>query len=135
VLVARLLHSLHAEDLSVQFQLLQTAQEQLMRSGPRRAKYTLPALGFEGLALLRRLTSKADAGSGDGGLTCDALLQWLLRVALALAEVPEPLLALRLMLVTAQAASEEAGSELLAYEFMEQVSYQKSYDQRRCISQ
>lgn len=49
------------------------------------------------------------------------MLQWLLGVALALSEVPAPLQALRLMLACGHACSEEAGLELLTYEFFEQV--------------
>ncbi len=120
VLVARLLHTLYSEDLAVQFQLLQTAQEQLLKGGPRRLRHTLPALGFAGLALVRR-QAKAGEAPPAGGASLEAVLQWLLGVSLCLAEVPEPLLALRLMLAAAHSASEEAGLELLAYEFMEQV--------------
>lgn len=139
--MARLLHSLQADDVGLQFALLTLAQDHLMRGGPKRAKYTLPALGFCGLRLLRRLTAApadpgappptvpslpaaADAARPTGAvvsLTVASLLQWLLGVAAALAEVPEPLLALRLLLTCAQAASQEAGEEMLAYECMEQV--------------
>jgi len=55
-------------------------------------------------------------------VTQEALLQWLLQQCATLADVPEPLTALRLMLAGALAASEEAqGLEMLAYVFLERV--------------
>jgi len=56
------------------------------------------------------------------------LLQWLLQQCTTLAEVPEPLTALRLLLAGALAASEEAqGLEMLTYAFFEQVRCWLSY--------
>ncbi len=46
MLVARLLHSLQTDKPSVQFQVLCTAKQHLVRGGPRRLRHTLPALGF-----------------------------------------------------------------------------------------
>eukprot|EP00967_Tisochrysis_lutea_P018088 scaffold20510_cov25-Tisochrysis_lutea.AAC.1 len=55
-------------------------------------------------------------------VTAEALLQWLLQQCTTLADVPEPLMALRLLLAGALAASEEAqGLEMLAYSFFEQA--------------
>lgn len=55
-------------------------------------------------------------------MTTEELLQWLLQQCATLAEVPEPLMALRLLLAGALAASEEArGLEMLAYSFFEHV--------------
>jgi vacuolar protein sorting-associated protein 35 len=62
----------------------------------------------------------AAAGPGDA-VDAESALQWLLEVALQLAEVPAPMQALRLLLVCAHVSSEEAGMEMLAYEFFEQV--------------
>jgi vacuolar protein sorting-associated protein 35 len=62
----------------------------------------------------------AAASSGDA-VDAESALQWLLEVALQLAEVPAPMQALRLLLVCAHVSSEEAGLEMLAYEFFEQV--------------
>ena len=47
--------------------------------------------------------------------------QYLLDTCVKLAAVPEPVMALRLLLAGAHSASEEAGLEMLAYEFFEQV--------------
>ncbi|KAL6753231.1 vacuolar protein sorting-associated protein 35 [Haematococcus lacustris] len=116
LLVARLLHSLHSEDPATHFQLLVTAKEQLVRGGPRRLRHTLPALGFAALAIVRRLGTAE--GHGELGRS---LLRWLLGLALLLAELPEPLGALRLLLAGGLAASEEVAQELLAYEFFEQA--------------
>ncbi|KAJ9533549.1 hypothetical protein QJQ45_026606, partial [Haematococcus lacustris] len=116
LLVARLLHSLHSDDPATHFQLLVTAKEQLVRGGPRRLRHTLPALGFAALAIVRRLGTAE--GHGELGR---ALLRWLLGLALLLAELPEPLGALRLLLAGGLAASEEVVQELLAYEFFEQA--------------
>jgi hypothetical protein len=65
----------------------------------------------------------AEAAGDAAGDAVDAesALQWLLEVALQLAEVPAPMQALRLLLVCAHVSSEEAGLEMLAYEFFEQV--------------
>ncbi|KIZ01214.1 hypothetical protein MNEG_6746 [Monoraphidium neglectum] len=63
----------------------------------------------------------ADAAAAAGGASAEGALQWLLGVALALSEVPAPLQALRLMLVAGHVCSEEAGLELLTYEFFEQA--------------
>ncbi|KAF5843796.1 vacuolar protein sorting-associated protein 35-domain-containing protein [Dunaliella salina] len=118
-LVARALHSLHAPDPDVQLQLLQVAQQQLFLGGMRRLRHTLPALGFATLRLVRRVTG----GEAAKSVTAEALLQWLLQQCTTLAEVPEPLMALRLLLAGALAASEEAqGLEMLAYSFFEQAS-------------
>jgi len=57
----------------------------------------------------------------DGPAAAEGVLQWLLAVALVLSEVPAPLHALRLLLVCGHVTSEEAGLELLAYEFFEQA--------------
>jgi hypothetical protein len=62
----------------------------------------------------------APATAGDA-VDAESALQWLLEVALQLAEVPAPMQALRLLLVCAHVSSEEAGLEMLAYEFFEQV--------------
>mmetsp|Transcript_10243 Transcript_10243/g.17835 ORF Transcript_10243/g.17835 Transcript_10243/m.17835 type:complete len:833 (-) Transcript_10243:476-2974(-) len=124
VLVARLLHTLAADQADVQFQLLVTAQAQLVLGGPRRLRHTLPALGFCGLRLVRRLAMAPAGGKATEGegVSCESVLQWLLGVGLALAEVPEGTgLGLRLLLAGAHAASEEAQLELLAYEFFEQA--------------
>ncbi len=84
VLVARLIHSFHSDNPAEQLQLLLTAQEELNKGGPRRMRHTLPALGFAGLALVRRLTRGGQTGPGA---TPEALLQWTLGVAMSLAEV------------------------------------------------
>lgn len=63
----------------------------------------------------------AALGASEEAVTAESALQWLLEVALQLAEVPAPLPALRLLLVCAHVSSEDAGLEMLAYEFFEQV--------------
>uniref|UniRef100_A0A7R9YYL8 Vacuolar protein sorting-associated protein 35 n=1 Tax=Chlamydomonas euryale TaxID=1486919 RepID=A0A7R9YYL8_9CHLO len=199
VLVARLLHSLYADDASHHFRLLAAAKQQVQAGGPRRLRHTLPALGFAGLAIVRRLAageaaaaeagggSKAGGGRGadeagcegsaedgdaDGGktaeggtgegeesvpgagsggagegggggkgegkastaeavrvepatveaVTVESVLQWVLSVALSLADVAtQPALAVQLLLAGGLAASEEAKAELLAYAFFEEA--------------
>uniref|UniRef100_A0A383WCT9 Vacuolar protein sorting-associated protein 35 n=1 Tax=Tetradesmus obliquus TaxID=3088 RepID=A0A383WCT9_TETOB len=63
----------------------------------------------------------AAADAAGDAVDAESALQWLLDVALQLAEVPAPMQALRLLLVCAHVASEEAGLEMLAYEFFEQA--------------
>lgn len=147
-MVARMLHQLTAPSPSLQFAILRAARAHLEVAGPARLQHTYPALAFCGLKALRRLTAeqKAKASSGHGAdaddaaadgdaaanqvqasdssgdVTAESALQWLLEVALQLAEVPAPMQALRLLLACAHVSSEEAGLEMLAYEFFEQVS-------------
>ncbi len=47
--------------------------------------------------------------------------QWVLQLCSLLAEVPQPMMALRLLLAAGLSASEEAGLEMLAYQFFEEV--------------
>ncbi len=47
--------------------------------------------------------------------------QWILQLCAQLAEVPQPMMALRLLLAAGTSASEEAGLEMLAYQFFEEV--------------
>ncbi|KAF6251478.1 vacuolar protein sorting-associated protein 35 [Scenedesmus sp. NREL 46B-D3] len=72
-------------------------------------------------------------GSAADAVDAESALQWLLEVALQLAEVPAPMQALRLLLVCAHVSSEEAGLEMLAYEFFEQVRRLGSSMQRRSV--
>lgn len=128
-MVARMLHQLTSPDPVQQYALLRAARTHLELGGPARMRYTLPALAFCGLRALRGVAQSVNGSAGaeaEGGaastpVTAEALLQWLLQVCLALAEVPAPLQALRLLLACGHVASEEAGLEMLAYEFFEQV--------------
>jgi hypothetical protein len=68
--------------------------------------------------------------------TSEQVLQWVLATCLAVAEAPAPLMALRLLLASAQVASEAAGLELLAYELFERcfLLYEESVaDQRHKV--
>jgi vacuolar protein sorting-associated protein 35 len=134
VMVARMLHQLTCDDLRSQFEILRAARAHLELGGPARMRHTLPALAFCALKALRRLLpgqqqkpadTAADSGTADDAaeetVTAESALQWLLEVALQLADVPAPMPALRLLLVCAHVSSEEAGLEMLAYEFFEQV--------------
>lgn len=135
VMVARMLHQLMCDDLRLQFAILRAARTHLELGGPARMRHTLPALAFCALKALRRLlpgqSDAAAAGAAaaavdaskaaEEAVTAESALQWLLEVALQLAEVPAPMPALRLLLVCAHISSEEAGLEMLAYEFFEQV--------------
>lgn len=136
-MVARMLHQLSCDELQLQFAILRAARTHLELGGPARMHHTLPALAFCALKALRRLLpaqqalaagadaaaagAAAAAGGADEVVTAESALQWLLEVALQLAEVPAPMPALRLLLVCAHVSSEEAGLEMLAYEFFEQV--------------
>jgi hypothetical protein len=140
VMVARLLHQLTCDDTATQFAILRAARAHLELGGPARMRHTLPALAFCALKAIRRLPPPSDAeraaaaeaasdaaggsagaGGGAEAVSMQSALQWLLEVALQLAEVPAPMPALRLLLVCAHVCSEEAGLEMLAYEFCEQV--------------
>mmetsp|Transcript_27157 Transcript_27157/g.69109 ORF Transcript_27157/g.69109 Transcript_27157/m.69109 type:complete len:847 (-) Transcript_27157:307-2847(-) len=120
VLVARLLHALHSDDVATHFALLDTARAQLLLGGPRRLRHTLPALGWAGLALVKRLGAGGQ-GSSSGEVTPTSLVQWLLATGLHLGDAREPLSALRLLLAVGVAASEDAGQEELARDAFEQA--------------
>jgi hypothetical protein len=160
VMVARMLHQLTCDDLRLQFAILRAARGHLELGGPARMRHTLPALAFCALKALRRLepeqqqqdtaadgaaaaAAAAGAAAAVEAVTAESALQWLLEVALQLAEVPAPMPALRLLLVCAHISSEEAGLEMLAYEFFEQVGAYglcgcgcgaASSSQQRCVS-
>ncbi|KAI8469398.1 MAG: vacuolar protein sorting-associated protein 35 [Monoraphidium minutum] len=129
LLVSRLLHQLAADDPRRHYAILAAVRGHLERGGPRRMRHTFPALAFCGLEVVRRIIAadgpapgpNAEADAAAAGDSAEGVLQWLLGVALALAEVPAPLQALRLMLVCGHVCSEEAGLELLTYEFFEQA--------------
>jgi hypothetical protein len=139
-MVARMLHHLTSDTISQQFAILRAARAHLELGGPARMRHTLPALAFCALKALRSLqpqqaaegeqpstsssstaAAAAAAAAAEEAVTTQSALQWLLEVALQLAEVPAPMPALRLLLACAHVSSEEAGLEMLAYEFFEQV--------------
>ena len=71
VLVARLIHSLYNDDPAVHHAILLTAKEELMPGGPRRTRYTLPALGFCTLQVVRRV-AKTSASSPPAESTAES---------------------------------------------------------------
>jgi vacuolar protein sorting-associated protein 35 len=77
--------------------------------------------GTEAAAVAAAGAAGEGGGGGEGDVDAEQVLQWLLEVALVLADVPAPLQALRVLLACAHVTSEEAGLEMLAYEFFEQV--------------
>lgn len=147
MLVARLLHQITHPDPHRHYALLSAARGYLEKGGPARIGHTFPSLIFCGLQIVRKLAAQQQQQAPEGGkdttttngddapdgvnnaaaaaggeVGAEGVLQWLLEVCLMLAEVPAPLPALRAMLCCAQVASEEAGLEMLTYEFFEQVS-------------
>eukprot|EP00775_Hariotina_reticulata_P005657 gene5657-5896_t len=132
VMVARMLHQLTNPDPSLQFAILRAARAHLELGGSSRLRYTFPSLAFCGLKAIRSFAGPGAAVSGDQGagdanagscepVTVESALQWLLEVVLQLAEVPAPMQALRLLLACAHVSSQEAGLEMLTYEFFEQA--------------
>lgn len=126
-LVAQLLHALAAADPDVQFAMLGLARAALERGGPCRLQHTLPALAFCALRLARTLGGaglKGAAAVGSGGapkITGEALLQWVHQLCVTIADIPQPIIALRLLLACAYSASEELGLEMLAYDCFERA--------------
>lgn len=119
LLVARLLHNLCSDSPDEHFKILLAARARLENGGPARLRHTFPALAFCALRIVRKLSQLSS--SEQSTLAAEPVLQWLLEVSLQLAEVPAPMQALRLLLCCAHVTSEEAGLEMLAYEFFEQV--------------
>eukprot|EP00882_Tetradesmus_deserticola_P010497 GHRQ01011088.1.p1 GENE.GHRQ01011088.1~~GHRQ01011088.1.p1 ORF type:complete len:692 (+),score=352.67 GHRQ01011088.1:265-2340(+) len=110
---------------------LTATQQQQQQSGTAADTADAPAADAEDAAKeaesaapAATAATDAPAAAADGSadvVDAESSLQWLLEVALQLAEVPAPMQALRLLLVCAHVSSEEAGLEMLAYEFFEQV--------------
>lgn len=119
VLVARLVHAFQADDTDTQYQVLQVARKHLVGGGASRLRHTLPALGFCQLKAIARV---ARQGSTSSKIGLDLWFRALHDSATALAEAAQAAgPALGLFLEGAAAASEQAGLEIVAYEFTEQA--------------
>lgn len=117
-LLARLVHAMRGADPAAHLAILQAAHTHFLAGGARRLRHTLPPLCFSALRAVRGAAREA----APPPPALDAWFQLLHAAISSLASIPgaEPA-ALQLHLAAAAAASEEAGLELVAYEFFEQA--------------
>lgn len=82
-----MLHHLTASDVDATFSMLSLAREELAAGGPKRVRYTYPALAFCTLALVRRAApqQQKDKEASGGATSCEQMLQWLLEICTVLA--------------------------------------------------
>lgn len=118
--VARLVHLLSSPDPKQQYAILQTARKRFKAGGPLRAAHILPPLAAACLKLVRSMCE--DTSSNPDSPKVEEVLQFLHAILVDLADLPgETQAALGMLLLAAVAASQEAHSELLAYDFFEQA--------------
>ena len=120
-LLARLVHQLASPNLREQFEILSIAQRHFMAGSPLRQRTTLPPLAFAALQAVRQATAAGSAGAADT-VSLQQWFQFIHQTISALANVPAAEMALELFLAAAQAASQEARLEMVAYELFEQVT-------------
>ncbi|KAK9803789.1 hypothetical protein WJX73_008689 [Symbiochloris irregularis] len=117
-LMARLMHQLKAPTLDGQFEVLKAARDRITQGGPNRLKHTIPAIAFAALAVVRGLSAEGQQGQSK----TEPVLQFIHSLTAQLAEAGGAAeMALQLFLAAAQAASDEAHLDVIAYEFFEQA--------------
>ncbi|XP_020580939.1 vacuolar protein sorting-associated protein 35B-like isoform X2 [Phalaenopsis equestris] len=119
--VARLIHMLYNDDPGEMLEIICTVRKHILLGGPKRLAFTIPALIFSALKLLRRLqVQDRDMDGDDTRSTTKKIFQILNQTIEALSAVPSPELALRLYLQCAEAAN-DCDLEPVAYEFFTQA--------------
>ncbi|KAI4336762.1 hypothetical protein L6164_015248 [Bauhinia variegata] len=119
--VARLIHMLQNGDPEEMLKIICTVKKHIMGGGPRRLPFTVPALIFSALRLVRQLQGQdGDVVGGEVSTTPKTIFQLLNEAIESLSSVPSPELALRLYLQCAEAAN-DCDLEPVAYEFFTQA--------------
>ncbi|KAK6938980.1 Vacuolar protein sorting-associated protein 35 [Dillenia turbinata] len=119
--VARLIHMLHNDDPEEMLKIINTVRMHILTGGPRRLPFTIPALVFSALKLVRQLQSQdGDVIGEEVPATPKKIFQLLNQTIEALSSVSSPELALRLYLQCAEAAN-DCDLEPVAYEFFTQA--------------
>ncbi|KAF7809633.1 vacuolar protein sorting-associated protein 35A-like [Senna tora] len=119
--VARLIQMLHNDDPEEMFKIIDTVRKHILTGGPKRLPFTVPALVFSSLKLVRLLQGQEENPFGDDASTTPKKIFQLLNQTIeTLSGVPAPDLALRLYLLCAEAAN-DCDLEPVAYEFFTQA--------------
>ncbi|KAG8758426.1 Vacuolar protein sorting-associated protein 35 [Serendipita sp. 396] len=117
--VARMVHLFRADNLEVQFELLQTAKRHFERGGER-MRFTYPSLITAAIRLARRYKQR-EKEEEDWKTKAMALLRFVRQLISVLSTTVEAhSISLRLFLLAAQ-MSDECGFEDLTYEFYVQA--------------
>ncbi|BGO95275.1 hypothetical protein NBRC10512_003038 [Rhodotorula toruloides] len=134
--VARMVHLFRADDLAVQFQLLQTARREFTEGGDR-IRWTFPPLIVAAIKLARRYKQRQSTRRSLPPDEWDARISALFRfihqcTSILYNKVEASDICLRLYLL-ALAAADESGHEELAYEFAVQAFtiYEESISESR----
>ncbi|PHT49951.1 Vacuolar protein sorting-associated protein 35A [Capsicum baccatum] len=119
--VSRLIQMLHNDDPEEMLKIICTVKKHIVTGGPKRLPFTVPALIFNSLKLVRRLQNQDENAPEEEASTIPKkIFQILNQIIEALSSVPVPELALRLYLECAEAAN-DSDLEPVAYEFFTQA--------------
>ncbi|KAM3394479.1 vacuolar protein sorting-associated protein 35A [Capsicum galapagoense] len=119
--VSRLIQMLHNDDPEEMLKIICTVNKHIVTGGPKRLPFTVPALIFNSLKLVRRLQNQDENAPEEEASTIPKkIFQILNQIIEALSSVPVPELALRLYLECAEAAN-DSDLEPVAYEFFTQA--------------
>ncbi|GLT73550.1 hypothetical protein SLA2020_454010, partial [Shorea laevis] len=119
--VARLIQMLYNDDPEEMFKIIGIVRKHILTGGPKRLPFTVPALVFSCLKLVRQLQGQEENPFGDDTATTPKKIFQLLNQTIeALLTVPAPELSLRLYLQCAEAAN-DCDLEPVAYEFFTQA--------------
>ncbi|KAF5753058.1 hypothetical protein HS088_TW01G00976 [Tripterygium wilfordii] len=119
--VARLIQMLHNDVPEEMFKIISTVWQHIVTGGAKRLSFTVPALVFSSLKLIRQLQSQEENPFGDDtSISPKKIFQLLNQIIEALLTVPAPELALRLYLQCAEAGN-DCDLEPVAYEFFTQA--------------
>ncbi|XP_038723805.1 vacuolar protein sorting-associated protein 35A-like isoform X1 [Tripterygium wilfordii] len=119
--VACLIQMLHNDVPEEMFKIISTVWQHIVTGGVKRLPFTVPALVFSSLKLVRQLQSQEENPfADDTSINPKKIFQLLNQIIEALSTVSAPELALRLYLQCAEAAN-DADLEPVAYEFFTQA--------------
>ncbi|KAL4027215.1 hypothetical protein IC575_015678 [Cucumis melo] len=119
--VARLIQMLYNDDPDEMFKIISTVKKHILTGGIKRLPFTVPALVFSSLKLVRQLQGQEENPFGDETPTTPKkIFQLLTQTIEILSSVPAPELAFRLYLQCAEAAN-DCDLEPVAYEFFTQA--------------
>ncbi|KAG6596253.1 Vacuolar protein sorting-associated protein 35A, partial [Cucurbita argyrosperma subsp. sororia] len=119
--VARLIQMLYNDDPDEMYKIISTVSKYILTGGIKRLPFTVPALVFSSLKLVRQLQGQEKNPSGDEiATTPKKIFQLLTQTIETLSSLSAPELAFRLYLQCAEAAN-DCGLEPVAYEFFTQA--------------
>lgn len=130
--VARMVHLFRADDLGVQYELLQTARKHFTEGGDR-IRFTFPPLIASSIQLARRFKARESSIEDEWETRVSALFKFIHQlISILYHKVEAPETCLRLFLLAAQVA-DDCRLEELTYEFFVQafVIYEESISESR----